>query len=91
MRLRERGLVDARVGVEPRLRRAVLVAHGRSGAWLVGRRERALAVPSVARPVFVPERVVDGSDRVPKELMVGARIGRCGWHPFEVGQYVCLP
>lgn len=54
--------------------------------------ERAFAVPAVARAVFVPERVVDGSCQLlfPKPLVFGFRVGRCGGHPSEVRHDVAV-
>ena len=88
--MREHGLVGARVGIESRLRIACLVCGRHGGAWLVGGSERALAVPSVARPMLIPEWVRDGADGIPENLVVGPRIGRRGRHPFEVGEDIGL-
>ena len=54
---------------------------------LVGRLQRALAVPSVARPVSRPERMIHWEDRTPVDAMIRARIGRRRRHPPEVGPF----
>lgn len=90
MGLGERGLAGAGVGVESGLRVAVLVGRGLGCGRLVGGCEGALAVPPVAGAVLVPEGVVDGSDGVPEDHVVGSGVRRCGGHPFEVGQDIRL-
>ena len=80
------------VAFEPALRFLVVGIVGDIGGWFVGSFERALAVPAVARAVFVPERVVDGARQLdrPKPLVLGFGVGRCGRHPAQVRQDVAV-
>ena len=57
---------------------------------LVGRLQRALAVPPVARPVARPERMIHREDRTPVDAMIRARIGRRRRHPPEVGEHILV-
>ena len=81
-----------RVSLESALRLLVVGIVGDIGGWLIGRLERALAVPAVARAVFVPKRVVDGTRQLdrPKPLVLGFGVGRCGGHPAQVRQDVAV-
>ena len=80
------------VAFESALRLLVVGIVGDGGDGFIGCLERALAVPAVARAVFVPERVVDGARQLdrPKPLVLGFRVGRCGGHPAQVRQDVSV-
>ena len=56
--------------------------------FLIGGYKIALAVPAVARPVFVPERMLYGEHGVPEYLVVRPRMNAGGLYPFEVREYV---
>ena len=81
-----------RVATESALRLLVVGIVGDGCDGFVGCLERALAVPAVARAVFVPERVVDGARQLllPKPLVLGFGVGRCGGHPAEVRHDVAV-
>ena len=81
-----------RVAFKPTLRLLIVRIVGDGGDGVVGGFERTLAVPAVARAVFVPKRVVDGSCQLllPKPLVLGFGVGRCGGHPAQVRQDVSV-
>ena len=81
-----------RVAFKPTLRLLIVRIVGDVGGWFVCGFERAFAVPAVARAVFVPKRVVDGTrqlDRL-KPLVLGFGVGRCGRHPAQVRHDVAV-
>lgn len=82
--------IRSRVVIQPRLRFTIIVLIRQLRRFLVGGREVALAVPSVARPVYAPERVVDGPYGIPIRPMISTRVQGGGRHPFEVGQDIAF-
>ena len=81
-----------RVATESALRLLIVGIAGDGCDGFVGGFERALAVPAVARAVFVPKRVVDGTRQLdrPKPLVLGFGVGRGGGQPAQVGHDVAV-
>ena len=80
------------VALQSALRLLVVGIVGDVGGRFVGGFERALAVPAVARAVFVPERVVDRACLflLPEAFVFGFGVGRRGGHPAEVRHDVAV-
>ena len=66
------------------LRVLLVISAGHSRLVTLCLAQLALAVPSVAGLVLVPERVIHGAHCSPIDHVVGTRVGRSGGYPFEV-------
>ena len=64
----------------------------RTNYWVVGGFEGALAIPSVAWVVFVPERIIDRECKLHEPVcsMAALWLVRCSRHPTEVWEYVFI-
>ena len=94
MFLREELPILTRIILQPTLRLVssyLCICRQRSNR-VIGRLERAFAVPAVARSVFVPKRVIDGARQLtlPEHAVLCLRIGRHRRHPSEVGHDVLV-
>lgn len=94
MLLRKELPILARIILQPTLRLVssyLCLCRQRSNR-VIGRLERAFAVPSVARSVFVPKWVIDGARQLalPEHAVLRLGIGRHRRHPSEVGHDVLV-
>ena len=92
MVVREQLRSGSRITFEARLRIVcnLLLPFWKRRNRLVCIGESALAVPSVAGSVMIPEVIVYGADGAPVASVVLAGVNTRGRHPFEVWQHVCL-